>query len=63
MFKNVPTKAGEKPSSKRRKGENYVEARPIMEEEDPHNLSHPKALCYTKYYHNDLGHENFMRNL
>ena len=53
MFKKVPTNAGEKPSSKRRKGKNNVEARPITEEFDPHNLSHPKAHRYTQYYHND----------
>ena len=53
MFKKVPTNAGEKPSSKRRKGKNNVETRPIIEEEDSHNLSHPKAPSYTEYFPKD----------
>ena len=36
-----------------RKGKNNVQAGPITEEEDPHNLNHPKAPRYTEYYHND----------
>ena len=53
MFQKVPTNAGEKPSSKRRKGKNNIEARPITEEVDPHNLSHPKPPRYTEHFHND----------
>ena len=49
----VPTNASEKPSSKRRKAQNNVEARLIIKEEDPHDLSHLKAPRYTEYYHND----------
>ena len=52
-FEDLKNVSGEKPSSKRRKGKNNVETRPITEEEDSHNLSHPKAPHYTEYYHND----------
>ena len=53
MFKKVPTSAGEKPSSKRRKERNNVKARPIIEKEDPHDLSHQKAPRCNEHYHND----------
>ena len=53
IFKNLPVNAGEKPSSKRRKGKNNVNARPITEELDPQNVSHPKPPNYTEYFHND----------
>lgn len=53
IFKNLPVNAGEKPSSKQRKGKNNVNARPITEELDPQKVSHPKPPNYTKYFHND----------
>ena len=53
IFKNLPVNAGEKPSSKRRKGKNNFSARPITEELDPQNVSHPKPPNYTDYFHND----------
>ena len=53
ILKNLPVNAGEKPSSKRRKGKNNVSARLITEELDPQNVSHPKPPNYTEYFHND----------
>lgn len=48
-----PYQCRRKAFQQKKKGKSNVETRPITEEEDSHNLSHPKDPRYTEYYHND----------
>ena len=53
IFGNPPRKAGQKPGTKKRKGKNGVQKKPILAVVDPKDFSYPRSTPFTEAWHNN----------